>query len=114
MRGVLYVLACLGVMGLAAWAYRENYATQQALGGVGRLQDEIARLRESLAMQRAEWAYLNRPERLAALVALTFDRLRLMPMEAGQFGAIGQVAYPALGAALGPSVTLSSEGEEGL
>ncbi|MCL4188299.1 MAG: cell division protein FtsL [Rhodobacteraceae bacterium] len=111
MRGVFYVLSCLAVMGLAWWAYRENYATQESLREVGRLQAEIAWLRESLAVQRAEWAYLNRPARLAALVALNFDRLQLLPMEAGQFGAIGQIAYPPIGGALGRSVTLSSDGE---
>lgn len=112
MRGVLYILSCLAVIGLAWWAYRENYATQAALREVGTLQREIARLREALAVQRAEWAYLNRPDRLAALVALNFDRLQLMPMEAGQFGAIGQVPYPPIGVVLDGGVTLSSGPEE--
>ena len=31
MRGIAYVLAALAVFGLAFWAYRENYATQQVL-----------------------------------------------------------------------------------
>ena len=31
MRGFAYVLAALAVFGLAFWAYRENYATQQVL-----------------------------------------------------------------------------------
>lgn len=112
MRGFLYTLSCLAVMGLAWWAYRENYATQEALRKVGDVQREIAWLRESLAVQRAEWAYLNRPDRLSALVALNFDRLQLMPMEAGQFGAIGQVPYPPIGIALEGGVSLSSEAGE--
>lgn len=99
MRGVTYLLTALAVMGLAWWAYRENYATQQALREVGSLQREIAALREALSVQHAEWAYLNRPDRLAALVALNFDRLQLLPLEPGQFGAIGQVVYPPIGGA---------------
>lgn len=95
MRPVLYVLTFLAVMGLAFWAYRENYATQAALKDMSRLQDDIASLREALALQRAEWAYLNRPDRLRELTTLNFDRLGLLPLEPAQFGSAAQVSYPA-------------------
>lgn len=95
MRSVLYVLAFLSVIALGFWAYRENYATQSALREVRSLQAEIADLREALSVQRAEWAYLNRPDRLRDLATLNFDRLGLLPMEPGQFVAADQVAYPA-------------------
>ncbi|AXQ92903.1 cell division protein FtsL [Cereibacter azotoformans] len=94
MRPVLYVLTFLAVMSLAFWAYRENYATQQALKDVSSLNREIASLREALSVQRAEWAYLNRPDRLRELAALNFDRLGLLPLEAAQFGTPAQVSYP--------------------
>ena len=94
MRSVLYVLAFLAVIALGFWAYRENYATQGALREVRALQSEIADLREALSVQRAEWAYLNRPDRLRELTTLNFDRLGLLPMEPGQFVAADQVAYP--------------------
>ncbi len=94
MRPVLYALSLLAVMGLAFWAYRENYATQKSLGVVENLQAEIGRLREALAVQRAEWAYLNRPDRLRELAAINFDRLGLLPFEPEQFGSGAQVAYP--------------------
>ncbi len=94
MRPLLYVLSFLAVLGLGFWAYRENYTTQAALREVASLQDEIANLHESLAIQRAEWAYLNRPERLRDLAVLNFDRLGLLPMEPHQFGRAADVAYP--------------------
>ena len=94
MRPVLFVLTFLGVMALAFWAYRENYATQQALKDVSALNRQIAALREALSVQRAEWAYLNRPDRLRELAALNFDRLGLLPLEPAQFGAADQVSYP--------------------
>lgn len=94
MRPVVYVLTFLAVMGLGFWAYRENYATQAALRNVVALQDEIAGLRESLSVERAEWAYLNRPSRLRELATLNFDRLLLLPMEPSQFGLASAVAYP--------------------
>ncbi len=94
MRPVLYVASFLAVMALAFWAYRENYATQQLLKDVSRLNSEIGGLREALAIQRAEWAYLNRPDRLRELVNINFDRLALLPMTPEQFGSPEQVTYP--------------------
>lgn len=94
MRPVIYVLTFLSVIALGFWAYRENYATQATLREVRALQSEIADLREGLAVQRAEWAYLNRPDRLRELAELNFDRLELLPMEPSQFGLSSSVAYP--------------------
>lgn len=94
MRSVLYLGCVLVVMGLAFWAYRENYRTQAAISDMSRVQREIAGLREDLGVLRAEWAYLNRPERLQELVDLNFDRLKLVPVESGQFVGLGHVDYP--------------------
>ena len=80
MRNLLFVLTAVAVMGLAFWAYRENYRTQAALAEVEDLQREIGSLRESLGVLKAEWAYLNRPQRLRELAVINFDRLGLMPL----------------------------------
>ncbi|MCF1708961.1 cell division protein FtsL [Tabrizicola sp. J26] len=103
MRSVLYAVSFLAVMGLAFWAYRENYATQDALRNVDRLQNEIADLRDELAMQKAEWAYLNRPDRIRELAAISFDKLGLLPMEPSQFGDAKDIPYPPPPAASLPS-----------
>lgn len=81
------------VLALAFWAYQENYRTREALADQRRVQTEIGQLREQLSVLRAEWAYLNRPERLRELAALNFDRLRLMPMSPEHFGRLDQVDY---------------------
>ncbi|MFC7703279.1 cell division protein FtsL [Plastorhodobacter daqingensis] len=94
MRSVLYVLTALGVMGLAYWAYHENYRTQQALREISALNRQIRALNEALSVQRAEWAYLNRPERLRELADLNFDRLGLLPLTPEQFGTVEGVAFP--------------------
>jgi hypothetical protein len=96
MRSFIYVLAALAVLALAFWAYRENYATQAALREVRSLQNDIAGLREALTIQRAEWAYLNRPDRLRDLATINFDRLGLLPLQPEQFGHPQSVAYPAI------------------
>ncbi|PKP70787.1 MAG: cell division protein FtsL [Alphaproteobacteria bacterium HGW-Alphaproteobacteria-4] len=106
MRTLVSGLAVLAVMGLAFWAYRENYRTQTAISELTRLQSEIASLREGLSVLDAEWAYLNRPDRLRALAAINFDRLALFPLTARQFGAVSQVAYPL---AEGTGITLDAD-----
>lgn len=94
MRALVYLLTFASVIGLGFWAYTENYATQQALKDVARLNAEIADLRDALSIQRAEWAYLNRPDRLRELSTINFDRLGLLPLEPEQFGQSSQIAYP--------------------
>ncbi|MFD1343748.1 cell division protein FtsL [Litorisediminicola beolgyonensis] len=95
MRSVFYVLSFLTLIGLAFWVYHENYTTRAALGETERLQAEIGAARERLAVLKAEWAYLNRPDRLRDLADFNFDRLGLLPFLPEQFGRVDQVAYPA-------------------
>ncbi len=94
MRSLFFILTALMVMGLAFWAYRENYETQEALAEAERLQREVSRARQRLRVLNAEWAYLNRPDRLRDLAELNFDKLGLMPLQPHQFGKVDQVAYP--------------------
>ncbi|MEP5761177.1 MAG: cell division protein FtsL [Litoreibacter sp.] len=94
MKGVLFALAALAVMGLAYWSYSENYKTRDQLRISSSLQREIGAAREALSVLEAEWAYLNRPERLRDLAEMNFGRLQLLPIAPEQFGSVGQVAEP--------------------
>lgn len=94
MRSIAYVLAALAVFGLAFWAYRENYATQRVLGETRQLQRDIGAAQVRLSVLRAEWAYLNRPNRLRELANINFDRLGLLPLRPDQFGRVDEVSYP--------------------
>ncbi len=96
MRSLLYVLTGLGFLGLGFWAYRENYRTQGELAEVRRLQAEIGEMREALSVLNAEWAYLNRPDRLRELADINFERLGLLPFGPRQFGTVASVSYPAV------------------
>lgn len=94
MRTILYLATALCVMGLAFWAYHVNYATQDRQSDLRKLKTEIAGLQEGLGVMNAEWAYLNRPDRLRELVNLNFDKLGLLPLAPEQFGTVAQIAYP--------------------
>ncbi|MFZ1660904.1 MAG: cell division protein FtsL [Paracoccaceae bacterium] len=94
MRAFIITLSAILVMALAFWAYRENYRTQNELSDLRGLQNEVGELRESLGVLKAEWAYLNRPDRLRELANANFERLGLLPLEPGQFGVVSQIAYP--------------------
>ena len=105
MKGLIYVGLALAVMGLGFWAYRENYATQAALREVREVRAEIAAAEARLDRLQAEWAYLNRPDRLRDLVELNFQRLELLPMRPEAFAGVEQVPMP--NATLGPMAVSS-------
>ncbi|SPJ23895.1 cell division protein FtsL [Palleronia abyssalis] len=110
MRTLLFVLPGLAIMALAFWAYSENYETQQSLSHVRDLQAQIGTERETLAILKAEWAYLNRPARLRDLVDLNFQRLQLMPLMPHHFAGVDQIPYPQpVLPALDGTITLSGE-----
>lgn len=94
MRSFFYVVTALMVIGSAFWAYQENYRTQDALDRAAEVQRDIGEARARLAILRAEWAYLNRPDRLRDLADINFDRLGLLPLSPEQFGNADQVSYP--------------------
>ncbi|MDO5658665.1 MAG: cell division protein FtsL [Paracoccus sp. (in: a-proteobacteria)] len=94
MRSVLYLLCAIAVMSLAVWSYRENYRTRATMDEMVAVQREIANLREDLGVLRAEWAYLNRPDRLRELVNLNFERLQLVSISSDQFLDVDKIAFP--------------------
>lgn len=99
MRSILYAFTVFSVIAIAFWAYRENYTTKAALDQTEDIQLEIGQARQRLAVLRAEWAYLNRPDRLRDLADINYERLQLLPLRPDQFGRIEQVSYPPLGSA---------------
>ncbi|MEM9474693.1 MAG: cell division protein FtsL [Pseudomonadota bacterium] len=96
MKTMIFGLIAMAVMGLAVWAYHQNYQTTAALKETEALQGEIAQLRIRVGVLRAEWAYLNRPERLRDLADLNFDRLGLFALAPEQFGQVDEVSFPGL------------------
>jgi hypothetical protein len=94
MKYLLHASTVVLVAVCATWAYRVNYATQEALNRVADLEAEIAREREALAVLDAEWAYLNRPDRLRAFVDANAAALGLVPLDPAQYGETAMVSFP--------------------
>lgn len=94
MRALLLIVGMFTVMVFATWAYRVNNDTRDAMDRVATLQREIRNERETIAVLEAEWAYLNRPDRLLALSEEHFTELRLMPLHPDHFSDPMKVAYP--------------------
>ena len=93
MRGFIYTLTFACLVGLAFWAYQENIKTKSAIAHVEKLQKEIGISQARLSILKAEWAYLNRPDRLTELVDLNFDRLQLVPLRASNFLEVDEINF---------------------
>lgn len=94
MRTLMMAVTALIVMGLGYWAYMENYRTHAALREMRSIGRDIAFQTETLRMLRAEWAFLNRPDRLRGLVELNFDSLGLEALTSESFAEIEQIPFP--------------------
>ncbi|MFQ5622473.1 MAG: cell division protein FtsL [Paracoccaceae bacterium] len=94
MKTCVYLLAGFMVVAVATWAYRVNYATQGAIQRVDSLRAQIAKERQAIAVLQAEWAYLNRPDRLRTLAEAHFEELQLMPLHPDHFGTTAMVDFP--------------------
>jgi hypothetical protein len=94
MRGLMLFLGAIMVMALGFWSYQENYKTRDEISVVRKLHREIGAAHERIGMLQAEWAYLNRPDRLRDLAELNFERLGLLPLMPNAFGEVDQIIYP--------------------
>lgn len=73
---ILVNMVCIAV--LAAGVYLVKYSVQDVQRNVAVIKRDLAAERESLHLLKAEWAYLNRPERLRKLADRHLD---LVPLD---------------------------------
>ncbi|MCY3875753.1 MAG: cell division protein FtsL [Rhodobacteraceae bacterium] len=91
LRAFVTAACFLAVFVTAVWAYRENIKTRADIKRLDTLKREISLETNRLALLRAEWAYLNRPNRLDKLAAMVGGDTALTPMADTRFGDIRQV-----------------------
>ncbi len=76
----------VGVIGSMAFGlYQLKDAVQRSEKELARLERELITSQESIHVLRAEWSYLNRPDRLSRLAG---RHLALVPVAPDQVGAI--------------------------
>ena len=80
-RSVLLIFCILS----AVWAYQVNYETRSIKREIEDMEFEIKTALNRIDLLEAEWAFLNRPKRLASLVDKNFDALKLVPITKNQF-----------------------------
>lgn len=94
MRTLYYLFSCMCLVGFATWSYNVNYETRTAAAHLDALKGGISAEEEKIAVLRAEWAYLNRPERLLRLAEANFETLGLAQMRPEHFAEAEQVVFP--------------------
>ena len=109
MRWILYIFGVALVVATAFWSYRMTYRTQDAFDQVAELRREITREREAIAVLEAEWAWLNSPERIAALVKTHEDELGLFPMAPETFARVDEIAEPPVDDGMEPVALIGFE-----
>ena len=97
---LLNVLACLALLGSAVYAYSIKYQTLYRAEQIAKMKREIAAARDTIGMQRADWAFLTRPARLQPLADKYLDlqqttvgqiaTLAALPERAARVDAIGR------------------------
>lgn len=95
---ILVNMVCVAV--LAIGLYLVKYSVQDVQRNVSQLKAELATEKESLHLLNAEWAYLNRPDRLRKLA----DRhLELTPLDSRQINNVSALPAAATAAESVPS-----------
>lgn len=82
---LLNIVVVVALIGSAAWVYKIKFEATLQAESVAKLRREISRERDTIATLRAEWAQLNRPDRLQEL---SQRHLKLRPVEITQFDAL--------------------------
>jgi len=70
---ILNICAVLALIGAAIYAYSIKYQTMLNAERIVKLKHEIKSEEEKIAMARAEWAHVTRPERIQALADRFLD-----------------------------------------
>ncbi|MBC8410779.1 MAG: hypothetical protein H8E12_18985 [Rhodobacteraceae bacterium] len=93
MRLIFYSFSLILVMSLAYLANLESVKTKATMHSANLLRTEVDELKEELNILNAEWALLNRPDRLTDLVKWLYRELKVMPISIKNFKSIKSVEF---------------------
>jgi hypothetical protein len=84
----LHFLAIAGLIASAGYAYSIKYDTLYYAEQVAKLKSRLGKEREAIAVLKAEWQHLNKPDRLQAAVDRHLD---LQPMAVQQLARLSDL-----------------------
>ena len=94
MRAFLFIFFLfVSIVCIPNWVYREDHKTEEAGDRAESIQEQIGLANNRLRILKAEWAYLNRPERLKVLIAMNHGKLGLYPYTSENFGEIQDIPF---------------------
>jgi len=82
---LLHVIAISALVGSAGYAYSIKYETLYHAAQVAKMKARVQRERDAIAVLRAEWQHLNRPDRLQAAVDRHLDMQPLGVQQIARF-----------------------------
>jgi hypothetical protein len=85
---ILHALAICGLISSAVYAYSIKYEALYFTEQIAKLKAKVQRERDAIAVVKAEWALLNRPERLQKMVQ---QKLDLQPMDVKQLARLADI-----------------------
>lgn len=88
MLRVLHTLVIAALIIAAAWVYKIKFEATLQAERVSKLRVEIRRERDAIAILRAEWSQLDRPDRVQRLAQ---RHLTLRPVDVAQFDALDKL-----------------------
>ncbi len=92
------VILVLAMVGLSVLLYAINYQADSAERAGEALKKQIAHEQETIRVLRAEWSYLNQPDRLQELSEKYLDLQPAIARQIGTFESIPQKPAPNLSA----------------
>ena len=93
LRFLLFGTLIGSTFALGLWAYKINYDSRAADQRVKMLEKSILSANKQLKILNAEWAHLNRPDRLRKLAEYYFFELRLTPINPDDFISFSNVYW---------------------
>lgn len=84
----LNLILIMGVIGLSVVLYDIKYRAELADKHAEKLEQKISEEQEGIRVLRAEWSYLNQPERLQELATRYTNLKTLTPVQIGSFDVV--------------------------
>lgn len=89
----LSIVLALATIGVAGFVFEEKRQATKEAHDVAKLRRKIEAEKERISELNAEWALLDQPARLQAIVELHPDALKLEPLKTEQIGTIDDVPW---------------------